>query len=276
MFPATPSPSPTPASSPTTSTLGTSLDGTTASTPGLTVVTDTLYSAQTFNNHLYSDRGVAGVRLDDDLVETMLDCRYNTVGSELVTRRLLRTAVAPGKHTVVIRVAEAGLVYFDFLEAAVLSDMPDALAPRTDISPALDFDTDQTYKVSPSRLLWMFQKLGYAGPINEYLGVFWWNQRTPKAGTGSVSTVAVDFAGPFAAGDVVALDFNRPEAELSKTVFPADTPDTIAAHFADYINSSLTGSWASTSTGGVLTITGRSPALPYNLDRNRQRYSSAR
>ena len=140
--------------------------------------------------------------------ETMLDCRYNTVGSELVTRRLLRTSVAPGKHTVVIRVAEAGFVYFDFLEAAVLSDIPDALTPRTNISPALDFDTDQTYKVSPSRLLWMFQKLGYAGPMNEYLGVFWWNQRTPKAGTGSVSTVAVAFAGPFAGGDLVAIDFD--------------------------------------------------------------------
>jgi hypothetical protein len=243
--------------------LGTSLDGTTAAAPGLTVVNDTLYSAPTYNGHLYSDRGVAGVRLDND-AETMLDCRYNTVGSELVTRRLLRTSVAPGKHTVVIRVAEAGFVYFDFLEAAVLSDISDALTPRTNISPALDFDTDQTYKVSPSRLLWMFQKLGYAGPMNEYLGVFWWNQRRPKAGTGSVSTIAVDFAGPLANGDLVTVDFGG-GGKLVKTVFPADTPDTVAAHFADYINSSLTGSWASTTAGGVLTITGRSPALPYNL-----------
>ncbi len=243
--------------------LGTSLDGTTAATPGLTQVNDSLYDARTYNGHLYSDRGVAGVRLDDD-GETMLDCRYNTVGSELVTRRLLRTSVAPGKHKVVIRLAEAGFVYFDFLEAAVLSDIHDALTPRTNISPALDFDTDQTYKVSPSRLLWMLQKLGYAGAINEYLGVFWWNQRTPKAGTGSVSTVAVAFTGPFAGGDLVAIDFNG-GGELRKTVFATDTPDTIAAHFADYINSSLTSSWASTITGGVLIITGRSPALPYNL-----------
>jgi hypothetical protein len=247
--------------------LGTSLDGTTALGTGLPVVTDTLYNPS-FNGNLFSDRGVAGVRLDND-TETMLDCRYNTAGSELVTRRLLRTSVAPGKHTVVIRVAEAGFIYFDFLEAAVLSGIPDALTPRTNISPALDFDTDQTYKVSPSRLLWMFQQLGYAGPINEYLGVFWWNQRRPKAGTGSVSTVQVTFTGPFAGGDLVALDFSGGPAlggtELRKTVFPTDTPGTIAAHFADYINSSLTGSWASATSGGALTITGRSPALPYNL-----------
>jgi hypothetical protein len=247
--------------------LGTSLDGVTTPTAGLTLVTDTRYTS-TYNGTLYSDRGVAGVRLDND-AETMLDCRFDTVGLELATRRLLRTAVAPGKHTVVIRVAEAGFVYFDFLEAAVLSDIHDALTPRTNISPALDFDTDQTYKVSPSRLLWMFQKLGYAGPINEYLGVFWWNQRAPKAGTGSVSTVQIAFTGPFASGDLVAIDFNGGPslggAELRKTVFSDDTPGTIAAHFADYINSSLTSSWASATTAGVLTITGRSPALPYNL-----------
>ena len=248
--------------------LGTSLDGVTTPTAGLTMVTDTLYTSS-FNGQLYSDRGVAGITVDGG-AEMLLDCRYNTVGSELVARRLAHaTPIAPGKHTVVIRVAEAGWIYFDFLEAAVLSDLPDALTPRTNISPALDFDTDQTYKVSPSRLLWMFQKLGYAGPINEYLGVFWWNQRTPKAGTGSVSTVQITFTGPFNDGDLVYIDFNGGPAlggaELRKTVLPADTQDTIAAHFADYINSSLTGSWASATTGGVLTITGRSPALPYNL-----------
>jgi hypothetical protein len=79
-----------------------------------------------------------------------------------------------------------------------------------------------------------------------------------------VSTVQAAFTGPFAGGDLIALDFNG-GGELKKTVFPDDTPGTIAAHFADYINSSLTGSWASATTVGVLTITGRSPALPYNL-----------
>ncbi len=164
---------------------------------------------------LYSDRGVAGIRLDGD-TETLLDCRLNTA-SAVVTRRLLRTAVAAGTHTVVIRVQQAGVVYFDFLEAAVLSDVPDALAPRPNISAALDFDTDQTYMLSPSRLLWIMNKLGYAGPINEYLGVFWWNQRVSSGGT--PSTAQVTFAGGFAGGDSIVLSFNPPAAPSSASPY---------------------------------------------------------
>ncbi len=205
---------------------------------------------------LYSDRGVAGITLltdDTGDTETLLDCRLTTA-SAIVTRRLIRSSVAAGTHTVVIRVQQAGVVYFDFLEAAVLSDVPDALAPRPKISVALDFDTDQTYKVSPSRLLWILNQLGYAGPINEYLGVFWWNQRIASGGT--LSTAEVTFACTFAAGDSIILTFNPPGgAQLGKSVFPTDTPATIANHFAAFINSSLVGAWASASAG-VLTIHG--------------------
>ncbi len=175
--------------------LGTSLYGATTPNPANSkwiLVNDTQYNSS-LNGQFYSDRGVAGIRLDGD-TETMLDCRMNT-GSELVTRRLLRSGVAAGKHTVTIRVAEPNFVYFDFLEAAVLSDVTDALAPRTSISPALDFDTDQTYKVSPARLMWMMDQLGYAGPMNEYLGVFWWNERVAVGG--SMSTAQVAFTGTF-------------------------------------------------------------------------------
>lgn len=210
---------------------------------------------------LYIDRGVAGVSLDGD-PQTQLNCYLNT-GSAVVTRRLLRSSVAAGKHTVVITVVQAGIIYFDFLEAAVLSGVPAPLAPRANISAALDFDTDQTYMVSPARLLWMMNQLGYAGPINEYLGVFWWNQRV--ASGGSFSTAQVTFAGAYAGGDSIVLEFDPPDGtELGKSVFPDDTLDTIAAHFAYYINSSLTSAWAS-AAGNVLTIVGRSPSSPYNL-----------
>jgi len=241
--------------------IGTSLYGTSAAAPGLVLVHDTLYNPS-MDGFLYSDRGVAGVRLDGD-TETLLDCRVNT-GSALVARRILRSSVAAGKHTVIIRVQEAGFVYFDFLEAAVLSDVPDPIASRANISPALDFDTDQTYKVSPARLMWMMNKLGYAGPVNEYLGVFWWNQRTAVGAV--MSTAQVTFAGTFAPGDSIFLDFNPPGgAQLGKSVFPGDTVATIAAHFASYINGYSTSSWASATSAGVLTINGRSPASPYNL-----------
>jgi hypothetical protein len=211
---------------------------------------------------LYSDRGVAGIQLDGD-TETLLDCRVNTA-SAIVTRRLLRSSVAPGSHTAVIRIQQAGIVYFDFLEAAVLSDVPDALAPRPNISPALDFDTNHTFMLPPSRVLWILNQLGYAGPINEYLGVFWWNQRIASGAT--LSTAQVTFAGLFASGDSIILTFNPPGgAQLGKTVFPTDTPGTIANHFAAYINSSLIGAWASATSDGVLTLTSRSQGAAWDL-----------
>jgi len=211
---------------------------------------------------LYSDRGVAGIRLDGD-TETLLDCNVNTA-TAIVTRRLLRSAVAAGTHSVVIRVQQAGVVYFDFLEAAVLSDVPDALASRPKISPALDFDTNQTFMLSPSRLLWILIQLGYGGPINEYLGVFWWNQRIASGGT--LSTAQITFSGAFASGDSIVLSFNPPGgAQLGKSVFPSDTPATIANHFAAYINSSLVSAWASATSAGVLTITSRSQGSAYDL-----------
>lgn len=254
--------------------IGTSLYGTTASGGGLSLVSDTRYSPL-IDSQFYSDRGVAGIRLDGD-TETFLDCRVNT-GSALVARRLLRSSVPAGAHTATIRIQQAGIVYFDFLEAAVVSDVPDALSPRTKVSPALDFDTDHTYKLTPARLLWIFDKLGYAGPINEYLGVFWWNQRTPVGG--SLSTAQITFTGPFLDGDSIILHFNPTDptggTQLGKSVFPTDTPGTIARHFAASVNSSLVAAWASATDDGVLTLTARSPAPAYNLALTPEVHSTA-
>ncbi|MDP9169009.1 MAG: hypothetical protein M3N54_00205, partial [Acidobacteriota bacterium] len=207
---------------------------------------------------LYSDRAVAGVRLDAD-TETSLDCRLST-SSAVVSRRRVRQAVPPGTHTVQFRILQAGVFYFDFLEAAVLSDVPAPLAARAHISPALDFDTDHTYKLSPARLMWIMDQLGYAGPMNEYLGVFWWNERILVGG--SLSVAPITFTGSFVSGDSVFLSLNG--TTLGKSVFPGDTPDVIANHFAAYINGAFVGAWA-TSTGPVLTISSRSPAPDYNL-----------
>ncbi len=213
---------------------------------------------------LYTDRGKIGVQIDGG-GETFVDC-YLKTGSPVITRRKILPTVAAGTHTVRLRLASAGHFYFDFLEAAVLSDVPDALQPRIGISPALDFDTDHTYKLSPSRVMWIIDKLGYAGPMNEYLGVFWWNERTLSGG--SNSTAIVTFSGTFdgtagdgTAGDTIVLTLSG--TQLGKTVFPADTLETIAQHFASYINSVFVGAYALAS-GPVLTIVGRSPAAAYN------------
>ena len=224
----------------------------------------TYYSQFTHNLYLgtslYADRAVLGVSLNvAGDIETSLDCRVPD-STAVVTRRLLRSSVAPGKHTVTFRIQHAGWFYFDFLEAAVLTDVPDALAARTNISPALDFDTDHTYKLPPARVHWIFDKLGYAGPMNEYLGVFWWNERAGSGG--SLSQAQVAFSGTFVPGDTIFLTLNG--SSLGKTVFAGDTAATIANHFAAYINGAFVGAWASAS-GSVLTVTARSGATDYNL-----------
>jgi hypothetical protein len=112
--------------------------------------------------------------------------------------------------------------------------------------------------------MWIMDQLGYAGPMNEYLGVFWWNERVLAGG--SFSTAMVNFTGTFAAGDKISLTLNG--AGLDKTVFPEDisaTNEVIANHFAAYINGAFVGARASAS-GGTLTVTGRSPAPAYNLE----------
>ncbi|MDQ6699941.1 MAG: hypothetical protein M3Z36_07130, partial [Acidobacteriota bacterium] len=113
---------------------------------------------------LYTDRGVAGVRLDGDS-ETDLNCRlFNDPAVN--TRRKLRSGVAAGSHSVVIRLKPGGHFYFDFLEAVLSTDIPEPPPARTNISPALDYSTDHTYKLSPARLLWNFDRLGFQGPMN--------------------------------------------------------------------------------------------------------------
>jgi hypothetical protein len=207
---------------------------------------------------LYSDRANAGVSVDGD-TETTLVTQLAT-DSAIITRRQARTAVAAGRHTVTIRPTTTGYFYFNFLEAAVASTVPAALTPRTGISPALDFDTNQSYMLPPARIMWMMDQLGYAGPMNEYLGVFWWNQRIQSGAI--FSSAGITFGGTYAGGDSVTLLLNG--TTLGKSVFPEDTPATIAIHFAAMINGAFTGVWAS-AAGSLLTMIGRSADSAYTV-----------
>ncbi len=207
---------------------------------------------------LYTDRATVGVQLDGD-AETELNCFLQTEPA-VNTRRKLRSAVPPGTHRVTLRVNTTGYFYFDFLEAAVVSDVPDALPPRNQVSPALDYSTDHSYKLPPSRILWILDQLGLTGPVNQYIGVFWWNQRNNP--TAQFPSLTLVFQGAWADGDTVCLDIGG--TPLWKSVFPADTANTIAAHFAFYINEVFVGAWAY-AQGPVLTITARSPAYSFTF-----------
>ena len=203
---------------------------------------------------LYLDRGTVAASLDGDS-PTALNCYLNT-GSEVVTRRLLRAGVAPGDHVVTLVLQDSKPFIFDYIEAAVsTSEIPDAVVTYSNVSPALDFDTDATYKMSPQRLLWHLQKLGFRGQLNEYLGVFWWNQRKR---IGDVwNSAIVTFGGPWANGDTAQVSIGG--FTMTKSVITWDTPDTIAQHFVFYINSASVSMWAEKTGTGEITIHTRTP-----------------
>lgn len=176
---------------------------------------------------------------------------------EVVTRRRLSAVVEPGEH--VLKLTNGtGRFVFDFIEAAVPGDVPDPLPAEPRISPALDYSTDHSYKLPPARIFWNLDQLGYAGPMNEYLGVFWWNERVREGG--STPWLQVEFTGDFAGGDAVWLQIG--DQVLGKTVFPGETAGGIANHFMYLINSTLVGLRAETDENR-LKLMARSAAPAY-------------
>ncbi len=216
---------------------------------------------------LHSDRATVGVRLDGD-AETELICALN-VEPPVNTRRRIRSSVPAGQHTATLRLKTDAPFVFDFLEAVVPSDVPDAPHTLPGIAPALDYSTDHTYKLPPARLLWNFERLGFAGPMNEYIGVFWWNQR--RRVNAVIPQVTVTFSGEFLPGDQVFLDIGG--QVCGKTVFPNEDAAVIARHFQFLLNASYVGVWAQ-AADSVLTIATRSLKPAYSFPFNAWKESS--
>jgi hypothetical protein len=215
---------------------------------------------------LYKDRGIVSVSVDSHPTTT-LDC-FLWVDAPVVTRRLLQNGMAAGEHTVVLTVSgnrhvAAGTwdhdslgtyFYFDFVEAAVAADVPAPAQTYTGVTAATDWDTDHGYKLSPQRLAWNLDRLGFHGDVNHYLGVFWWAQRCRI--NGSFPSKTVVFGGTWAYQDSIIITIGS--TAMGKSVFPTDTAATIAAHFAAFINETFVGLWAEASSG-TLTIHNLTP-----------------
>jgi len=186
---------------------------------------------------------------------------YYPAATTSQTRRLLFAGVAAGQHKIVITLSgnkntssQGWYFYFDFLECAVKSDVPDPVATTTAVGVATDFDTDNTYKLSPQRLVRNIQKLRLLGEIDHYCGVFWWKQSV--ASSPSYPQCTVTFSGTWNDQDVVWLHVGG--SAIGKTVFGGqDNSSTIARHFANFINAIFDGVWAN-AAGSVLTITSHS------------------
>ncbi|MBN9657398.1 MAG: hypothetical protein J0H49_04430 [Acidobacteria bacterium] len=184
---------------------------------------------------LYKDRGGVTVEVDGvpaGSVNAML-------GAEpaVVTRRPVVQGVAPGDHVVRLASLSDAPFYFDFLQAVVAGDVPDAAQPEPFLTPALDYSTDHTYKLPPARILWILDKLGAVGPLNEYLGIFWWNER--KRVGGSMPGLCLEFSGEFQAGDQVFVDIGG--QTCGKSVLAEESGESIARHFAYLINANYVG-----------------------------------
>jgi len=207
---------------------------------------------------LYADRGAATVELDGAVVMTL--STQLAVEPAASTRRRVAANVPAGRHTVRLTAVDDQPFYFDFLEAAVPGDLPEPVTAGSFETPALDYSTDHTYKLPPSRILWMFDQLGYRGRINEYIGVFWWNQRLRTGGV--LPEVTLSVQGSFQPGDQAFVNIGG--QICGKTVLGNEDRFTVARHFAHLINATYVGVWAR-AVDDALVIRARSAADAYRF-----------
>lgn len=191
-----------------------------------------------------------------------IDC----YGAGILGRVLLFSNVSPGQHSVVIRIlatknpASSGwYFYFDFLDLAVLSDVP-INSPITSLAVACDLDTDNTYKLSPGRLLWSIQNSGMVGEIDLYLGVFWWPSRIGSDYQYAEGTVA--FSGTPTFGKTTVLTLAGTDV-ITHLNLITDSATSIATALALLVNSS-TNSFRASATGTTLTLIATTPGSAGN------------
>lgn len=245
-----------------------------AATPGNTVtITYTCdYQHDVYiGTSLYTDRGIFDVTLNG-VPQSPLDC-YLSVSSELNTRRVVAQRVLAGQNVIVLTIdatknsnSTGFNCYFDYLQAVVAGDImqPAVMNPR--INAACDFDTDQTYKIPPSRSIMISRMLGFCGDLDFYAGVFFAQKRTRFGGFFSVFTVTI--SGTFSTGtglgdgDAVFIAIGTPPTTYGAAFYPLDTNLTVAQRLMDATNALFVGVRASvsgTSSVAVLTMTLLSP-----------------
>lgn len=207
---------------------------------------------------LYGDRGAARVVVDGNVSGT-LDARL-ACEPAVLTRRRVSGTLQPGDHEVRIETTNGSPFYFDFLEATVPGEPASAWTEQAFITPALDYSTDHTYKLPPARIWWLLDRMGCQGGLNEYLGVFWWNERMRQGG--SLPKVSLSFQGTFTAGTQAFLDIGG--QICGKTLLQDEPPENVARHFEFLINATYVGVFAR-ATGAVLEVYARSASAAYQF-----------
>ena len=232
----------------------------------LTIETHCQYTHDIYvGTYLDIDCGQVSASLDGGAPVT-----FDFYGSPSSVRRKLFSGVAAGQHSVVItplstkNSASTGwYFYFDFLECAVPGDVPDAPAVDTAFGVATDYDTDNSYKLPPERLVWAVQKLGLVGEIDHYCGVFWWMEHFSPSNV--FTAWSLSFSGaPTWGSSAHYIYLHMGASVLTHLCLIGDTAATVAKCLEMKINAGTAAFWAS-AAGAVLTITERSHGPEYDL-----------
>ena len=246
------------------------------------------YSCQyTHNLYLGTSLSSAGGELTatlDGVAQPTMDT-YADATSPISTRRLIASSVAPGTHVVVLTVSSTHnslstgtSCFFDYLQAAVLSDVQSPATTYPNVNCACDFDTAQTYAIAPARAFWILSKAGFAGDIDFYSGVFFALKRVRSGGSFHQATVTIsagssgfNLGSLFGDGDAMFLQVGGNSygdslgTAFGAAVYPTDTVDTLAQRFVNAINTLFVGISAAKTGTGQFTITTLSPVAGFTL-----------
>ena len=140
--------------------------------------------------------------------------------------------------------------YIDYLWPLVPQDVPDAPQVYSDVSLAIDFDTDHGYKKPPAWHLWQLQKLGFKGHADVYMGVFWNNKRRRVGATFPYATIA--FTGTPAPGDVVSVSIGG--TTIAHAIGYGESLQHVVSQIRAAINGMFSGVWADDNYGTSTTL----------------------
>ena len=133
-------------------------------------------------------------------------------------------------------------------------DVPDPQRQYSDVSLAIDFDTDHGYKKPPAWHLWHLRKLGFNDQADVHMGVFWNNKRRRAGASYPYATIEYRLADGAAAphaGDVVTISLSG--SGMQHTVLDGESLQDIVDGMRVLINQ-FSGVWADDNYGSSTTL----------------------
>jgi hypothetical protein len=180
------------------------------------------------------------------------------LAGEDVLARYAVGSYAAGSHTITVAHSGASgeLFYFDFVEAAVPTTALPTFSNEPKLTLATDWDTLHSQALAPERTAWLIDTLGFAARSNHYVGALWFYELVDSGNVYATATVTFT-GGPDIDPTVTnSVTITLAGVALTKLVHMGDTVDTLAAAYANELNSGYMSFWGSAS-GNLLTIYAR-------------------